>query len=682
AAAGFDRRRAGTVRGPESPLFWGLRSGLGDSEGSSREPRQPGHRADRLMAYDFSIKCIDSSVVPGVSAGLVQADGAHQHLGDAVGVAVGGRPPVLQVAAAVIAALPRDADGAAALKSSMLEVSCSPVSRLLLSAPPWRVVGADVGGVPLAEPLDALDDGLHALGWRICSVLKFVCARRRSSRPASASGRRRRRRRSPRRPGAAGSGRAIGPVVRLHHVPAVDIAGPDPGVVGTLRPGKAVLGPAERVPVGVQHGVLLLDAEPGLELLGLLHHLLAGAPLVAGSGSPSWPQVSHSTSLLEPPRNGSLNSATGCSMTSEFWPSAWPVLEPSKFQMGSLNCSPLGSFGTVSTVRVLARRFSPVLSIQMYMHCTLSSAAAAGPGTSVDLPIWNFDGSSTGQARARTLTSCCTRGAVQRPRSAAAPTSWAVRDLRPRRRAAAQQQAAHLPEQVMEQPRSSSPGSASRAGVHHAGHRRGTRSAGPRTAFPGPQGPYYTGVGARNVYGRDVVESHYRACMYAGVKIAAPMLRSMPAQWEFQVGSLRRHRTWATTYGSRPSCCTGVREDFGVAVLPPSTRSRGMKAASIEGMRELGQAHADPPTSAPTTRRRRRHKRRLHGLARRPRSIDGTSADRRGARAAAPSACPRQCSANDGCGYCWRTRRPRPPTRDGVLTYWPFDRDAGGAPSA
>ena len=42
----------------------------------------------------------------------------------------------------------------------------------------------------------------------------------------------------------------------------------------------------------------------------------------------------------------------------------------------------------------------------------------------------------------------------------------------------------------------------------------------PKNGFPGPQGPYYCGVGANKVYGRDIVEAHYRACLYAGVNIS------------------------------------------------------------------------------------------------------------------------------------------------------------------
>ena len=43
-------------------------------------------------------------------------------------------------------------------------------------------------------------------------------------------------------------------------------------------------------------------------------------------------------------------------------------------------------------------------------------------------------------------------------------------------------------------------------------------------------GPYYCGVGANKVYGREVMEAHYRACLYAGVKISGTNAEVMPAQ--------------------------------------------------------------------------------------------------------------------------------------------------------
>ena len=58
----------------------------------------------------------------------------------------------------------------------------------------------------------------------------------------------------------------------------------------------------------------------------------------------------------------------------------------------------------------------------------------------------------------------------------------------------------------------------------------------PTNGFPGPQGPYYCGVGAGKVYCRDIVEAHYKACLFSGVKISGTNAEVMPAQWEFQVG--------------------------------------------------------------------------------------------------------------------------------------------------
>lgn len=57
----------------------------------------------------------------------------------------------------------------------------------------------------------------------------------------------------------------------------------------------------------------------------------------------------------------------------------------------------------------------------------------------------------------------------------------------------------------------------------------------PRNGYPGPQGPYYCSVGAGFAIGRDIVEAHYKACLYAGIKMAGCNAEVMPSQWEFQV---------------------------------------------------------------------------------------------------------------------------------------------------
>jgi len=58
----------------------------------------------------------------------------------------------------------------------------------------------------------------------------------------------------------------------------------------------------------------------------------------------------------------------------------------------------------------------------------------------------------------------------------------------------------------------------------------------PKNGFPAPQGPYYCGNGLGKVVCRDIVESHYKACLYAEIEISGTNAEVMPAQWEYQVG--------------------------------------------------------------------------------------------------------------------------------------------------
>ncbi|MGP4110706.1 glutamine synthetase [Streptomyces sp. 4N509B] len=68
---------------------------------------------------------------------------------------------------------------------------------------------------------------------------------------------------------------------------------------------------------------------------------------------------------------------------------------------------------------------------------------------------------------------------------------------------------------------------------------RGARPLGfPDGGFPGPQGPYYCGVGADEIAGREVVEAHLDNCLAAGLTLSGINAEVMPGQWEFQVGPL------------------------------------------------------------------------------------------------------------------------------------------------
>ncbi|XP_065573400.1 glutamine synthetase-like [Artemia franciscana] len=87
----------------------------------------------------------------------------------------------------------------------------------------------------------------------------------------------------------------------------------------------------------------------------------------------------------------------------------------------------------------------------------------------------------------------------------------------------------------------------------------------PKNGFPGPQGPYYCGVGANKVFGRDIVEAHYRACLYAGIEICGTNAEVMASQWEYQVGPCEgitmADDLWVSRY-----ILHRVAEDFGVNV--------------------------------------------------------------------------------------------------------------------
>lgn len=56
----------------------------------------------------------------------------------------------------------------------------------------------------------------------------------------------------------------------------------------------------------------------------------------------------------------------------------------------------------------------------------------------------------------------------------------------------------------------------------------------PEGGNPEPQGQYYCSVGARNAYGREIVEEHLDACLDAGLTVEGINAEVAPGQWEFQ----------------------------------------------------------------------------------------------------------------------------------------------------
>lgn len=81
--------------------------------------------------------------------------------------------------------------------------------------------------------------------------------------------------------------------------------------------------------------------------------------------------------------------------------------------------------------------------------------------------------------------------------------------------------------------------------------------------YPAPQGPYYCGVGAIEIAGREIVEAHTTACMQAGLAISGTNAEVMLGQWEFQIGPLGPlevgDHMWMARY-----LLYRIAEDFGV----------------------------------------------------------------------------------------------------------------------
>jgi glutamine synthetase len=57
----------------------------------------------------------------------------------------------------------------------------------------------------------------------------------------------------------------------------------------------------------------------------------------------------------------------------------------------------------------------------------------------------------------------------------------------------------------------------------------------PAGGYPGPQGPYYCSVGAKNAFGREIVEEHLDACLEAGLNVEGINAEVAAGQWEFQI---------------------------------------------------------------------------------------------------------------------------------------------------
>jgi len=182
-----------------------------------------------------------------------------------------------------------------------------------------------------------------------------------------------------------------------------------------------------------------------------------------------------------------------------------------------------------------------------------------------ELPWWNFDGSSTGQAQGHNSDVFIRPCAIFRDPFLGGKNKLVIADTFKHDKTPHETNRRYKCEEAMNKAKDAEPWFGLEQ-EYSLLDRDGWPFGWPKPhGYPKAQGPYYCSAGADRSYGRDVVDAHYKACLYAGVKICGINGEVMPSQWEFQVGpclgiSAGDH-LWMARY-----ILHRVAEEFGIVV--------------------------------------------------------------------------------------------------------------------
>ena len=149
-----------------------------------------------------------------------------------------------------------------------------------------------------------------------------------------------------------------------------------------------------------------------------------------------------------------------------------------------------------------------------------------------DMPIWNFDGSSTGQHRGNNTeivihpVAMYTHPFLENSKVVLCECYYpdGTPEKNNTRKVAKEIFDAHVEDEPMfglEQ--------------EYFIFKNGKPFMWPENGFPAPQADYYCGNGSQ-VCGRELVLEHYQSCLKMGLKISGVNAEVAPSQWEYQVG--------------------------------------------------------------------------------------------------------------------------------------------------
>jgi glutamine synthetase len=173
-----------------------------------------------------------------------------------------------------------------------------------------------------------------------------------------------------------------------------------------------------------------------------------------------------------------------------------------------------------------------------------------------DLPIWNYDGSSTGQAIGNKSEIIIKPRAIYRCPFRRSNYNHAVGylvmcDTYNTEDLPTETNKRHAAEQIFNKNLEEKPWYGIEQEYFIINNKTKLPLGFTENEEPNAQGQYYCSVGSRNAFGRELIEMHYEFCLYAGLMISGINSEVAPGQWEYQIGPVEGIEAGDQLYISR-----------------------------------------------------------------------------------------------------------------------------------